>query len=140
MSSFDVYCYILISHQIFSKLCQWLWPKLLREQLALFIEFRNGVRMRKDKNKAGPSGMSRNNAFSLPESWGGRNCLLSLNDDQLKVVDELREALGGPSLLDFVPADFSAICADAYDRLGIEELSFENIWSIFREMLPLVYP
>jgi len=54
-----------------SELCQWLWSKLLRQELQNFMDMRNGAHMRKNKDKAGPSSMSRNTAFSLPETWGG---------------------------------------------------------------------
>ncbi|KAF8884385.1 hypothetical protein BD779DRAFT_1741354 [Infundibulicybe gibba] len=105
-------------------LCQWLWPKLLRRTLNEFMDYRNGVRMRKDKKKPGPSGMSRNEAFSLPESWGGRNCLLPVN---LDIVQRLKQELGGDDLLEFVPNDFSEQASRAYDTLGVQELNLENI-------------
>jgi hypothetical protein len=50
-----------------SELCQWLWSLLLCKELKKFTELRNGAYMRKDKNKLGPSGMSRNTAPALPE-------------------------------------------------------------------------
>jgi len=86
-----------------SELVQWLWPKLLRKSLKEFMDFRNGTRMRKDNDKAGPSGMSRNEAFSLPESWGGRNCLLKVD---IAVIRELKEAMGGDDILAFVSLSF----------------------------------
>ena len=48
--------------------------------------------MRKDNEKEGPSGMSQNEAFSLPENWGGRDCLLKVD---VAVIRELKEAMGG---------------------------------------------
>lgn len=119
-----------------SNLCQWLWSKLLRQELKSFMEFRNGVRMRKDKNKPGPSGRSRNEAFSLPESWGGRNCLLPISN--LNVIRELKEELGGASILDFVNADFAKQAEDAYEELGITQLTMDNVWAIFTDMLMLL--
>lgn len=123
--------------QICSDLCQWLWPKLLKMELAQFMEFRNGARMRKDNNKPGPSGMSRNEAFSMPEQWGGRNCLLPVD---VEVVREIKEAMGGDALLDFVIPEYAAQVQTAYDSLGISELTLENIWHVFQSLYPLVYP
>lgn len=51
------------------------------------MEFRNGIWMHKDK-KEGPSRMSQNDAFSLPKSWGGCNCLLKVD---MAIVQELKE-------------------------------------------------
>lgn len=119
-----------------SELCQWLWPVLLRKELASFMELRNSTRVRKDNNKPGPSGMSRNDAFSLPETWGGRNCLLPVDVD---VIREIKEAMGGDALLEFVSAEFSERAQAAYDSLAITELTFENVWNVFEAMLPLLY-
>ena len=68
------------------------------------MDFRNGARMQKDNDIPGPSGMSQNEAFSLLESWGGRNCLLEVD---MAVVQELKKAMGGDEILEFVSADFA---------------------------------
>lgn len=119
-----------------SELCQWLWPKLLRADLAEFMEFRNGVPMRKDNQKPGPSGMSRNEAFSLPEQWGGRNCLLPVD---VGAIREIKEAMGRDALLDFTTPEFSARAQDAYYSLYIVQLTLENVWHVFQSLYPLVF-
>ncbi|KIK51884.1 hypothetical protein GYMLUDRAFT_78053 [Collybiopsis luxurians FD-317 M1] len=96
-------------------LCQWLWPKLLRQELAEFIQFRNGVKMRKDKNKAGPSGISRDQAFTLYEDWGGKNFLMPVD---VSVIRAIKQGMGGDSLLEFVTADFASSAQVAYDSLS----------------------
>ena len=100
------------------------------------MDFRNGARMRKDNEKEGPSGMSRNEAFSLPESWGGRNCLLEVDK---AIVRELKEAIGGEKILDFVSVEFSQHVQAAYDTLGIKDLNIGNIWHVFQTLYPLVF-
>jgi len=101
------------------------------------MDLRNSARMRTDKNKPGPSGMSRNEAFSLPSSWGGRNCLLPVD---VKVIQEIKEAMGGDALLEFTTAEFSECAQAAYDTLNISELNVENIWHVFRALYSLVFP
>ncbi|KAK7434314.1 hypothetical protein VKT23_020264 [Stygiomarasmius scandens] len=118
-------------------LCQWLWPVLLRKELAQFMEIRNGTKMRKDKNKLGPSGMSRDEAFTLYDSWGGKNYLMSVD---VSVVREIMEEMGGDSLLEFVTVKFSTQAQEVYDSLHISELTMQNIWDVFQAMLPLVFP
>ena len=122
----------------FSELCQYLWPKLLRQELDKFVEFRNGVRMRRDNNKAGPSGCSRNTAFSLHENYGLTDCLLRIPD--MSIIQKLKEEMGGDELLEFVWPDFTARCDAAYESLTISELTFENVWEVFQALLPLVFP
>jgi len=101
------------------------------------MEFRNGCMMRKDKEKPGPSGMSRNQAFSLPEEWGGRDCLLKIED--LSVIKKLKEELGGEELVSFSTPEFAARAQKAYDSLGINDLTFNNVWAIFTALLPVVF-
>ncbi|KAM6499101.1 hypothetical protein JOM56_004609 [Amanita muscaria] len=119
------------------QLCQWLWPRLLQKELDKFMEFQNGCMMRKDKEKPGSSGMSRNQAFSLPEMWGGRDCLLGLTDKNLSVIQELKAWLGGDKLVSFSKPEFSARAQEAYNSLAIVDLTFENVWGVFTAMLPL---
>ncbi|KZT13141.1 uncharacterized protein LAESUDRAFT_690342 [Laetiporus sulphureus 93-53] len=118
------------------QLCQWLWSRLLRQELQNFKDFHNAARMRKDKKKPGPSGMSRNEAFSLHEEWGGKNCLVKVD---VAVVAEIKATMGGDQILDFVSAEYAHIAQVAYDTLGIVELTFENVWDTFSALLPLVH-
>ncbi|TFY75926.1 hypothetical protein EWM64_g8088 [Hericium alpestre] len=118
------------------ELCQWLWSKLLRQELQHVVDMRNSQRMRKDRTKFGPSGMSRNEAFSLPQDWGGRNCLLPID---VNIIRDLKQELGGDQLLDFTSAEFSARAQVAYDSLQITKLTFQNAWDVFNAMLPLVF-
>jgi hypothetical protein len=99
---------------IISELCQWLWPHFLRPDLEKQMTFCNGVRMCHDKSKADPSKMSRSEAFSLPESWGGRNCLLPVD---VSIIREIKAAMGGDALLDFVSPEFAARAQAVYDSL-----------------------
>jgi len=102
------------------------------------MEFQNGCTMRKDNlEKPGPSGMSHNQAFSLPEMWGGRDCLLGI--DNLTVIAELKESLGGDGLISFSTPEFSAHAQEHYDSLAIVDLTFKNVWAVFTTMLPLVF-
>ena len=43
-----------------------------------------------------------NEAFALPEKWGGRNCLIPVD---VEVIRDIKAAMGGDSLLSFVSAD-----------------------------------
>ena len=101
------------------------------------MDFRNRVPVCKDKGKPGPSGMSRNHAFSLPKEWGGRNCILKIDD--MCVIREMKEQLGGHDLISFWTREFTAHAQEAFDLLKIIKLTQENVWSIFTAMLPLVY-
>ncbi|KIK59296.1 hypothetical protein GYMLUDRAFT_60215 [Collybiopsis luxurians FD-317 M1] len=117
-------------------LCQWLWPVLLRQELAEFLEFRNGAKMRKDKDKAGPSGISRDQAFTLYEDWGGQNFLMPVD---VAVIREIKETMGGDGLLEFVSAEFASHAQEAYDSLHIKKLAFDNVWIVFSAMIPLLF-
>lgn len=92
----------------------------------------NSYKSRKDKNKAGPSGMSSNVAFALPHKWGGQNLLLPID---VNLVREIKEHMGGDEILEFVTAEYSAKIQQIYDQLGIQNLEFDNVWEVFRSIL-----
>ncbi len=99
------------------------------------MEFRNAARMRKDNKKAGPSGCSRNEVFSLPHKYGLKDDLLPIDAD---VVRDIKKAMGGDELLQFVPRELSERFEAAYATLGVEKLTMENVWVVFEHLLPLV--
>jgi hypothetical protein len=130
----------LFSIFLSSQLCQWLWPKLLRKLAGEFMEARNAFRSRLDRSKPGPSGMSRNEAYSLPHKWGGRQFLLDLDMD---VVREIKEFMSnGEDVFRFplVTMEFEKRAEDIYQTLGIQDLTLSNVWHIFSTMLPLLFP
>ena len=124
----------------YRQLCQWLWPKLLQKLLKEFMESRNSYKSRLDHNKPGPSSMSRNEAFSLPHLWGGKQCLLDVNMD---IIQELKDIISeGKDMFHFplVTPQFEHNADNIYESLHIQDLSLCNIWSIFSSMLPLIFP
>ncbi|KAF8967102.1 hypothetical protein BDZ97DRAFT_1903511 [Flammula alnicola] len=123
-----------------AQLCQWLWPKLLRKLVEEFMESRNSYKSRFDHNKPGPSGMSRNEAFSLPHLWGGRQCLLDVNMD---VIRELKDIISeGEDMFRFplVTPQFEHDAENVYESLHVQDLSLCNVWSVFSSMLPPLFP
>lgn len=94
--------------------------------------------MRKVKTKPGPSGMSRNEAFSNYQRWGGENLLMQIPD--MTVVHKLKAAMGGDELLMFTSIEFDAHAQPVFDSLHISELTMENAWSVFTAMYQLLYP
>jgi hypothetical protein len=118
-----------------SNVCQWLWPKLLQKVTNEFMESQNAFRSRKDRKKAGPSGISRNIAYSLPHTWGGRNCLLPVDRN---IIRQIKEEMGGDDILSFVDHDFAAQAEIAYNSLGVADLNFNNVWDIFSKMLNIL--
>ncbi|KAJ2918367.1 hypothetical protein MD484_g2022, partial [Candolleomyces efflorescens] len=120
-----------------SQLVAWLWPKMLQASLDDFRDFRNGAKMRKDNDKAGPSGCSRNEAFFCYEEWGGTNLLQPVD---VGVVREMKKAMGGDDILKFVPDQFASACEAAFQHLDIpaEHVNLGSVWGVFREMLKIL--
>lgn len=98
---------------------------------------RNAYKMRRVNEKPGPSGMSRNEAFSLPQNWGGRNCLLKVDVDFLRA---LKAELGGKAVLEFETLAFAQRTEAAYETLGVAKLTLETVWYVFQELYPLEFP
>ncbi|KZV63446.1 hypothetical protein PENSPDRAFT_640844 [Peniophora sp. CONT] len=118
------------------ELCQWVWAKALRFEMDAWIDSRNAAPKRKDDNKLGPSGMSRNVAFSLPHKWGGTNKLLPVDPNYVR---GLLDMIGGEELLEFHSPEYNARAQAVYDGLRVRELSSQNAWSVFSAMYPLMY-
>ena len=100
----------------------------------------NAMRMCKDKDKVGPSGDSRNNMYLMPEKWGGKDYLQPLTDLDITTIHELKKAIGGPELIQFVTPSYATCAEEVYKSLNIVELNTDNIWAIFEHMLCIMYP
>lgn len=48
--------------------------------------------------------MSHNEVFAMLEKWGGHNCLLPVD---VEVIHQIKEEMGGDSLLEFVTDEYS---------------------------------
>ncbi|KAF7341610.1 hypothetical protein MSAN_02058400 [Mycena sanguinolenta] len=105
------------------ELCQFLWSRILQAVLDDALAFRNGLKIRLQRDKAGPSGMSREVVFTLPEKWGGRNCLLPIFVDQVR---KMKADLGGTLLLEFTSVEFARRAQVVLDSLQPIKLSLEN--------------
>jgi len=93
----------------------WLWSKLLQKELETSLTFGMEQECEKDNFKAGPSGMSRNQAYSIPSKWGGRDCLIPVD---VQVIREIKRAIGGDSILEFTSMKFSEKAQEAYNSFG----------------------
>ena len=93
--------------------------------------------MHKDNEKASPSGCSWNEAFFLPQNFSLVDKLLPLNDDQLNIVYEIKEFMGGDALLAFASPKFSEKTESVYKSLDVTELTIHDGWHIFEALLPL---
>jgi hypothetical protein len=57
----------------------------------------------------------------------------------VEVVQVMKEEMGGDDLLEFVSAEFSVKAQVVYDTLNISQLTFQNVWTVFTVMYPLVF-
>ncbi|KAG1876215.1 hypothetical protein F4604DRAFT_1581135 [Suillus subluteus] len=116
-------------------LVQWLWPKLVQQELNQLRENFNNHRVCKDSAKKLPSGVSPNVAFALHAKYQAENCLQVVD---CEVVKQLMENIGGEDLIHFVSVEYENHAETVFAHLGFKELSFHNVWNIFSAMLPLI--
>ncbi|KAF8482338.1 hypothetical protein JB92DRAFT_3149094 [Gautieria morchelliformis] len=117
------------------ELVQWLWPKLIQQELDELRDRFNNHRVQKDRNKVLPSGVSPNEAFTLHEEYGAENLLQPVNKG---VVRELMVSIGGDDLIRFVSVEYAVHAQEVYYSLGIQKLTMFNVWTVFQAMLPLM--
>lgn len=115
---------------------QWLWPKLIRQELDDLKERFNNHIVRFDKAKKLPSGMSPNVAFALHEKYGAENLLQPVDR---AIAQNLMEQMGGEDLVRFVTDEYAARAQAAFDALEIGSLTLQNVWHVFEAMLPRLY-
>ncbi|KAG1845558.1 hypothetical protein F4604DRAFT_1662541 [Suillus subluteus] len=116
-------------------LVQWLWPRLIQQELDKLKHRLNTHTVRYDRDKILPSGVSPNIAMSLHEDYDAENCLQPVDRD---VVKNLMEEIGGEDLVRFVGSEYSVAAQSIFDNLGFTVLTFENVWQVFAAMLPLM--
>ncbi|KAG1736188.1 hypothetical protein EDB19DRAFT_1896103 [Suillus lakei] len=116
-------------------LVQWLWPKLVQQELNKLWEDFNNHHVRKDSAKKLPSGVSPNVALALHADYQAKNCLQVVDRE---VVKQLMEKIGGEDLIRFVSVEYEHHAETMFANLGFGELSFHNVWNIFSAMLPLI--
>jgi len=63
------------------------------------------------------------------------NCSTSISLVDITVIHELKEMVGGESLLQFVTPEYMAQAEAVYHGIGVQELSINNIWFVFEQML-----
>jgi hypothetical protein len=114
----------------------WLWPPLMQRELDKFCASANNRRVRKQKDKILPSGVTPNLAYLFPEKFGGRDCLQNVD---VQIVEEMLEDMRAEkeALSDWgVPVEFSTRAQAVYKSLNSPEITLDNIWIIFAAMLP----
>ncbi|KAG2140218.1 uncharacterized protein EDB93DRAFT_1241888 [Suillus bovinus] len=116
-------------------LVQWLWPRLIQQELDTLKHRLNTHTVRYDRDKLLPSGVSLNVGILLHKDYDAQNCLQLVDRD---VVKNLMEEIGGEDLIRFVDSEYSAAAQLIFDGLGFTILTFKNVWSVFSAMLPLI--
>ncbi|KAG1748682.1 hypothetical protein EDB19DRAFT_1905026 [Suillus lakei] len=116
-------------------LVQWLWPRLIQQELDKLKNRLNTHTVQFDRNKILPSGVSPNVAMALHKDYHVEDCLQSVDRD---IVKNLMAEIGGEDLIRFVDTEYSAHAQSIFDDLGFIGLTFQNVWQIFSAMLPLM--
>jgi hypothetical protein len=115
-------------------LALWIWPTLIQKELDDVRDQMNKRKGRKQKEKALPSGVSPQIAYDLYKEYGGEWCLLPVD---VEVVQQIMDdILLEEDPFDWeVPIEFKYRCEKAYANLNIGELTMQNGWSVFTDML-----
>lgn len=125
----------------------YLMVPLVQKELALYQSISNCQRIRKQAIHL-PTRMSSNTAYSTE----GKNCLLSLSDEELVQVDEWIQQIeqDHPRLLNFLSLEEETWAEEVY-RLAtnglarpVGDITLQNVWQVFRcmtavyEQVPMV--
>ncbi|KAJ7792503.1 hypothetical protein B0H14DRAFT_2930834 [Mycena olivaceomarginata] len=111
----------------------WIWFPAIQRSLDQFCE-QNNHRIRKQKNKILPSGGTPNEFCSNPTAYGGKDCLILVDED---VIDQLLEEARAEAHehMRYVDDEFDVLAQEAYMTLGEPEITLQNAWTVFRAMV-----
>ncbi|KIJ41027.1 hypothetical protein M422DRAFT_172686 [Sphaerobolus stellatus SS14] len=118
-------------------LATWLWSTLIQEKLDELKEEFNTHKICYDSKKVLPSGVSPNVAMALYEDWPHVEYCLQPVD--VNLIRKLKELIGGKDLVRFVSEGFATHCEGIFENLGFSEITFQNVWNVFSQMLPLLF-
>lgn len=129
-----------LNDPIHQTLVRWLWPPVIQKELDRFCDEANNKRVRKQKNKVLPSGVSPNISYTFPERFEGEDCLQPIDRNLVQaMLDSERMRPEKRLATDWgVPDSFALRAQDAMRRLHIEEVTLPTIWITFSALLPFV--
>ncbi|KAJ3986983.1 hypothetical protein F5890DRAFT_1571998 [Lentinula detonsa] len=121
--------------QIHINLFNWLWPKILQQQLNVFTEYWNNHKIRFQPNKPNASGTTPRNAFINPKSCSPQAEECGISVDSV-VVDALRKGIpvSREEAMRYVSDEFCAKAEAVYEQIGSPALKPLDGWSIFTNM------
>ena len=125
------------SSSLLRQVALWLFPPLAQKLLDTYIKWFNTYPVRYQKEKAGPSGCSREEAYDFPaENGGGEEVLQRLRDRQAD-VEKLRDEAREGAVLEFVSPEVAAVCEAGLKRLGRELplLRDQRSWELFSDLV-----
>jgi hypothetical protein len=56
------------------------------------------------------------------------------------VIWEIKQAMGGDAILDFVSPEYAAKATKVYNDVGAPLLTMKTAWDVFSALLPHMYP
>ncbi|KAK7013005.1 hypothetical protein R3P38DRAFT_3007997 [Favolaschia claudopus] len=125
------------AYPVHIQLFNWLWPKILQLCLDDFVDYWNSHRIRSQRGKRLPSGVSPNYICDFPERFG----LVKFGERvPQEHIDALRQKI--PRSRDecyrWVSDEFNTQAFGVYEQIGSPKLKLVDGWTIFCEMLPLL--
>jgi hypothetical protein len=99
-----------------------------------FATNRTTIASANKKKKNLPSGGTPNKFFSNPTAYGGKDCLIPVEED---IIDQLLEEARAEAHehMRYVDDEFDVLAQEAYMALGEPEITLQNAWTVFRAMV-----
>lgn len=92
----------------------------------------NAHTIRKQSDRALPSGGRPDHFYNNPERYGGDNCLI--NVDLNEIDDLLADSEDGVSKLRYVDAEIEPLIKEAYLDVGSPNITLATAWAVFKQI------
>ncbi|RXK34852.1 hypothetical protein M231_07889, partial [Tremella mesenterica] len=106
-------------------LVNWIVPPVVQQCLDDFAKVFNSYPVQYQKEKANPSGASRNEIYFNPTRWGGRNCLQ--NFPEISVIEDFQAQVRARAQLAWVSEEVHNICMGIVERTNPKDSDKKDI-------------
>jgi hypothetical protein len=117
-------------------LAVWLWARVVQGRLDCLLNENAVHRIRKQKKVLLLTGGRIEDFYNNPEAWGGKDMLISVDQDDVnRLLNRLLTEHTPQRLFQFGTDESDALATELFRQLGSPELDVKNTWRVWKAMM-----
>jgi hypothetical protein len=122
-----------IMNMLCRQISNWIWFPLIQHELDLFVDRQNAHRIRKQSERALPSGGRPDQFYTNPLLYGGESCLIKVDMEEIDGL--LWDSEDGLLRMRYVDEIFEPLAEEASQAIVAPNITLETAWIVFRRMV-----